>query len=71
MPIRIKNIAGIADRGLTDSAILAHTFHSDLHIRYPVQRIENPEHIHTTLNGLFDKGFDQVVGIVDITDHAG
>ena len=63
---RIQDVARVTDRGLADLAGLAHGLHGDLHVRKPVQRVEDAENIDALRGGLADESLDSIVRISGI-----
>ena len=51
------------------SAVLPHGAHGGLHVADVVQGIEDPEHLHAVLDGLGDKPFHDVVGVMAVSHH--
>ena len=71
IPVGVQNIAGIADGGLADLALVAHLVHGDLHAGNPVQGVEYTEHVHAGARGLLNELPDHVVRIVGVAHGVG
>ena len=67
-PLRVEDVAGVADRRLADRAALEHRVDRHLHVRHPVERIEHAEHVDAAGGRLLHEGLHDVVGIIRVAD---
>ncbi len=66
--LRIGDVAGVADGGFTDLAVLPDRLHGNLHAGGPVERIKNAEDVDSRIGSLFDELLHDVVRIIGIAD---
>ena len=71
IPLGVQNVAGVADGGLAELALLEDLVHGHLHAGEPVQRVEDAEHVDAAAGGLLDELPDQVVGVVGVAHGVG
>ena len=68
VPLRIEHIAGVADRGFAEAAVVTDGSDCHLHVRHPVERIEHPEQVDAGSGRFFDERLDDVVWIVCVAN---
>ena len=66
-PVRVQNIARVTDSRLANAAGLQHGIHRHLHVRKPVQRIEDTEDINALPRRFGNKLAHQVIRICRVT----
>ena len=68
-PIRVEDVARVADGRFADHPCLDNRVHRDLHVRCPVERIEHAEHVHSRRGRLLHELDHDVVGVVRVADR--
>ena len=68
-PIRIEDVARVADRGLADRAGAAHGVHRDTHVVDIVERIEDAEYIDALASRLDGELPHDVIGIAGVANR--
>ncbi len=66
MRVGIENVAGVADGRFAEHAAVEHGVHGHLHVRQPIERIEDAEQIHARGGRLAHELLDHVVRIVRV-----
>ena len=67
-PVRVVDVAGIADRTLADLVVLDHRIHRDAHVLHPVEAVEDAEDIDPGGGGHTHEFLHHIVGIIGIAD---
>ena len=62
----VEDVAGVADGRLAERAGLAHGLDRPLHVRHPVERVEDAEQVDPGGRGLLHELDDHVVGIARV-----
>ena len=65
-PVRVQDVAGVADRAFADLAAFHHRIHGDAHVLDPVEAVEHAKHVNAGFGGLRHEALHHVVGIVGI-----
>ena len=69
-PLRIEDVARVADRRFANRAGLDRGFHRHAHVGRPVECVEDAEDVHPRGGRLADALADDVVGIIRISHRA-
>jgi len=69
-PLRVEDVACVADRRFTYGIGLLYGFHGDPHVGNPVERVEDTKDIHPRGGRFSHTELDHVVGIVRIAHRA-
>ena len=70
-PLRVEDVAGVADGRLGDAAGFADGLDPQPQVRHPVERVEDSEHVDAGLGRLPDERLDDVVRVVGVADGVG
>ncbi len=68
---RVGEIAGVADGGLAELALLEHRVHRQAHVLDPVEAIEDTKEVDTRFGRLLDEVANHIIGVVLVADTVG